>query len=122
MHSDRRSARDRRVPAASRLETLSQRRSVRSRAVPIGAMLEGFRTQLARRERTVGPIQSAWAKVVPEELAAASTVIGLRGGTLTVRISDSSARFATDRFLRAGGELRLIRACPATVRRVRLIP
>ncbi|MEM9166923.1 MAG: hypothetical protein AAGB48_07835 [Planctomycetota bacterium] len=120
--NDRRATRDMRTPAADRLAALRSRRTWDARAKPIAEALAPFRGQLERRQRTAGPAQNAWAKVLPTELVEASTVLSLARGTLTVRIPDSATRFATDRFLRAGGEMAVIRACPTTVRRIKLVP
>ncbi|MGP1273303.1 MAG: DciA family protein [Phycisphaerales bacterium] len=119
---DRRARRDASTPATTRLDRLRALRAPRERAEPLGAALETFRRQLEQREQSIGPVQRAWNETIPEELARASTIVGLRRGTLTIRIADNSARFATDRLLRAGGELRVLRRCPRTVRRIRLIP
>ncbi len=122
MTLDRRAARDARTPASARLERLRARRTWTDRATPIGASLESIRRELAQRETSIGPALSAWTSVIPPELAERSTIVSLKRGTLTVRIADSASRYATDRLLRAGAEIKVLKQCPRHVRRIRLVP
>ena len=120
--TDRLSRRESRTPASTRLDRLRALRAPRERAEPIAAALETFRRQLDQRESSIAPAQRAWDETIPPELTRSSTIVGLRRGTLTIRIADNSTRFATDRLLRAGAELMVLKRCPRTVRRIRLIP
>jgi hypothetical protein len=43
-------------------------------------------------------------------------------GVLTVEVKGAPARFELDRALRAGMERELIKACPASLHKVKLIP
>lgn len=122
MTLDRRAARDARTPASARLERLRTRRTWADKATPIGVSLETIRRELEQREKSVGPALEAWTSVIPHELATRSTIVSLKRGTLTVRIQDSASRYATDRLLRAGAEIKVLKKCPRHVRRIRLVP
>lgn len=114
--------RDHRTSSAERIGSLRTYRVHRERAEPLALSLASIRKELERRETTIGPAQAAWESVIPPEIVALSTVVSLSRGTLTVRISDSSARYATDRLLRSGLEITLLKRLPTGLRRVRLIP
>jgi hypothetical protein len=114
--------RDRRAPSAERIGSLRAHRVRQDRAEPLALALASLRKELERRETTIGPAQAAWASVMPPEIVSLSTIVSLSRGTLTVRISDSSARYATDRLLRSGLEITLLKRLPAALRRVRLVP
>jgi hypothetical protein len=122
MQPDRRAARDARTPAATRLERLRTSRTWPDRATPIGASLEQIRRELDQREKAIAPAEKAWISVIPPELTSRSTIVSLKRGTLTVRIPDSASRYAADRLLRAGGEIRVLKQCPRNVKRIRLVP
>jgi hypothetical protein len=76
---------------------------------------------VVRQHRQVGGAGAAWAQVVPPELVACTELKQLSRGTLQVRVTDASARFAVDRFLRSGGERSLVSASGGKIKRVRLI-
>ncbi|MEL7483306.1 MAG: DciA family protein [Planctomycetota bacterium] len=122
MTLDRRAVRDARTPASARLERLRARRTWNDRATPIGVSLEAIRRELAQHEKASGPALEAWTSVIPHELAARSTIVSLKRGTLTVRIPDSASRYATDRLLRAGAEIKVLKQCPRHIKRIRLVP
>ncbi|MEL6499379.1 MAG: DciA family protein [Planctomycetota bacterium] len=122
MTLDRRAVRDARTPASARIDKLRARRTWTDKATPIGASLESIRRELKLRDQTIGPAAEAWNAVMPKELADRSTIVSVKRGTLTVRIPDSASRFAADRLLRAGAEIRLLKTCPRNVRRVKLVP
>lgn len=122
MTPDRRSARDVRTPAATRLERLRSSRTRADRATPIGTSLEQIRRELEQRESSIGPAEKAWRSVIPPELTQRSTIVSMKRGTLTVRIPDSASRYAADRLLRAGGEIRVLKQCPRNVKKIRLVP
>lgn len=122
MTLDRRAARDARTKASARLERLRTSRTWNDRATPIGVSLESLRRELAQREQAISPALEAWTSVIPHELTAGSTILSLKRGTLTVRIPDSATRYATDRLLRAGAEIRVLKQCPRHIRRIRLVP
>ncbi len=103
------------------IERLRRLRVRPAAAVGVGAALASIQKQLRRSARAVGGLGDAWESILPPELAAASTPERLSGGTLTIRTADGAARFALDRWLRAGGELLVRGACAGSVRRIRLV-
>ena len=74
-----------------------------------------------RRRRAVGGISAAWVELVPAELAAGAELVGQRSGVLTVRVTDASARFGLDRWLRNGGLAALRARSPSALRSVRFV-
>ncbi|MEO1583414.1 MAG: DciA family protein [Planctomycetota bacterium] len=119
---DRRAARDARTPAAARIDRLRSYRTRADQASPIGLNLASIRRDLTQREASIAPALEAWTEIIPKELAERATIVSLSRGTLTVRIPDSASRFATDRLLRAGAQIRIIKRCPRPVRRIKLVP
>lgn len=76
---------------------------------------------LKRQARAVGGISSAWIEVIPPALAVHASLVGVSRGVLTVRVADATAKFELDRWLRCGGETKLIQAAQAPLVRVRLV-
>lgn len=106
--------------ACARIERMRQR-SVRPKPdLSLKRQIATLTGQLETRRRQWGGVGDAWAKTVPAELAYKAEIVGYRGGMLTVRVQDTAARFQLDRFLRTGGEARLIMAAPVGLKRVRL--
>jgi len=120
MATDRRALRDRVLPAATRIETLRTRRVHPEFKLTIEQELMRIETRLRRLTRSAGPIEQAWQRVIPSELAS-RTRIEVAGTELRVRVEDSSTRFALDRLLRAGAELDLIQSFPIPIKRIRLM-
>jgi hypothetical protein len=82
----------------------------------------GGREREARKsQRRFGAVAEAWLEVVPREVGEAAVLTSLSRGVLTVRVGDAPARFRLDRWLRAGGELELVKRSPVSVRRVRVL-
>ncbi|MBL8764945.1 MAG: DUF721 domain-containing protein [Phycisphaerae bacterium] len=76
----------------------------------------GFR----RAGRELGGLARIWTEVVPPELADGCRLVGVSRGVLTVAVADSGRLFKLDRFLRAGGQMKIIRRAPAALNSVRL--
>jgi hypothetical protein len=82
--------------------------------------IQGLADTIRGADAGLAQAARAWASVVPPELARACTFEALSRGVLRVRVKDASVRFELDRFLRAGGEARVIGASGAPIRSVRL--
>ena len=119
MESDRLADRDRRTPAARRLELLRSRRTRQTPDLSIHQPVTAAALQLQQHQRDAGPMTSLWNELIPQELAQ-HTRIRVDKGTLRVSVADSSSRFALDRLLRAGIKDQLVRKSPVPIRNVRL--
>lgn len=112
------------MPPIHESARLNRLRVLRNRAEPtwsLAAAIESEKRRMARTHRAVGGAARAWAEVIPPGLVVRTQVLRLAGGTLTVRVSDDSARFMLDRWLRSGGQAELARRTPSTLRRVKLV-
>jgi hypothetical protein len=87
----------------------------------IGDAVAAFENDLARRHKSMGGIAAAWTSAVPPHLAAGAELVSMARGVLTVRVQEAPARFALDRFLRAGGEREVQRASPVTLKKIKLV-
>lgn len=76
---------------------------------------------IRRLERSMGSIATAWQDLVPADVASRTALVGVSRGVLTVRVSDSAARYELDRWLRTGGETAIIRRCVNGLTRIRLV-
>lgn len=83
-------------------------------------MDRAIREAVALRRATSGCAQ-AWSTVVPEPLLARTVLEGVARGILTVRVPDAATRFELDRFLRSGGQKRLLTECRTSITKVRLV-
>lgn len=119
MPSDRLSDRDRRMPAARRLELLRTRRAYQTRDHSIQPALTTIATQLRMAQRDAGPLGKLFSELIPDVLARHAK-LRVDRGMLRISVSDSSSRFALDRLLRAGVEEQLIRRSPVAIRGVRV--
>lgn len=106
-------------PAA--LERLRKWRNKPEPAWGLGTELAAIGKTIRKQGRTFGAVGGAWAGVVPAGLAARSGLVSLLRGVLTVRVPNASVKYELDGWLRAGGELELIKRCPAGLTRVRSI-
>jgi hypothetical protein len=102
------------------LENLRRWRNRPQHDLSIGPHVEALVSGVRRSANALDGLTVDWSAVVPPELSAATRPVAFRRGVLTVQAADSSALFAMDRWLRAGGEPALRAACPA-LRRVRLV-
>ncbi len=110
-------------PAKAQRE-IERLRGFRNRPEPgvaLASLVGEAQKELMRRRRAVGGISAAWAELAPAELAAGAELVGQRGGVLTVRVADASARFGLDRWLRGGGLAALRARSRAALRSVRFV-
>jgi hypothetical protein len=107
--------------AQRRLEQLRTWRTKPAADAGIADGVEALRARLDREYRAGGGLGAVWLEVVPKELGDTAELILLSGGVLTVRVRDSSTRFALDRWLRSGGQKLLEQRSPTTLRRIKLV-
>lgn len=74
-----------------------------------------------RRRMAGSGAGAAFIKLAPRELAAFTTVVGVRSGVLQLRPHNTAARYALDRWLRSGGERSLLSTAPGALVRVKLV-
>ena len=74
----------------------------------------------SRTQRRLATIIELWEAVIPSELAAHTSVTGLRGGVLFVRVDSASVAYELDRRLRDGLEQVLRSKFPSTLVRIRV--
>ncbi|MFO0827703.1 MAG: DciA family protein [Phycisphaerales bacterium] len=110
-----------------RLERYRRMRTWRTKPeadTSIAPYLKQFVKDQTRLAKSLGDVAEAFEAAVPPEIASECTLVGIRGGVLTVETRSSAVRFALDRVLRSGGEATLrARAAAAgtTLARVRLV-
>jgi hypothetical protein len=74
-----------------------------------------------RVSRAGSAVERAWRAVAPEGLVGRAAPVSLVRGVLTIQVSDASARWEADRWLRAGGERELARTAKASIRKVKFV-
>ena len=100
-----------------------QLRQWRNRPEPdltLANLMGGIAADLKRRERSMGDVAGAFTRLAPAPLRAGATLATLSRGTLLIRQPNAALRFQLDRWLRDGGELALVKACPTRLTRVKL--
>src|SRR5688572_6106479 len=102
------------------IERLRGFKAPRARNLSLDAILAKEGAELRRSRKGMPGIAEAWATVIPPDLAARTTLVGLKRGVLSVRAADSAVRYELDRLLRSGGEARLCRLTSVALRRVKL--
>ena len=88
----------------------------------LGVTVRAIESELKQAERRLGGVGAVLAEVCPARLLAHCRVRSVSRGTLIVEVDQASARYQLDRWLRSGGETRLIEASGASIRRVKLVP
>lgn len=107
--------------AADRLQRLRDLRGPRERDASAAGMFRAESTRLARLARQVGGVAEAWESVCPPEHAPRTRVVSVARGILTIGVADAPTRYQLERILKAGADREIIRRCPMTVRRIRLV-
>lgn len=103
------------------VENLRRSRTRPDRRVDSSELFTAVGAEAGRTARRLGDTGGAWGELCPEAWRDRTSVEGVSRGVLTVRVTDSAARFELDRWLRAGGEDALIRACRTGIRKVKLV-
>ena len=106
------------------LAALHRIRSLRvrpDRDLTLTRALSGELVALQRLHRANRGLVEAWSSVAPTDLVELVSLRGVASGVATLAVTDASARYQVDRWLRSGGERELIRACRAPVRKIKVI-
>jgi len=106
---------------AQQLDLLRRTRVRGEAAQPLGPMAEAAGRELMRLQKKLGGVGAAWAEACPPAFRDRTWVEGVSRGILSIRIPDASTRYEVDRWLREGGEREVVRRCPTTVRKVKLV-
>ncbi len=85
------------------------------------ALFDATARQYAKLERSLSGAAGAWAEQCPPELLERTSVHKCERGVLEIGVRDSATRYEVDRFLRSGGQRAVIRACPTSIRRIKLV-
>lgn len=104
-------------------EQIAQRRERRIRKPPplsISRDVAAIARHASRTQRRLATIIELWEAVIPSELAARTSVTGLRGGVLFVRVDSAAVAYELDRCLRDGLEQTLRSKFPSTLVRIRV--
>lgn len=107
-------------PAVARLAAARADRTRPAPAQTLSRLFLAHAPEVRRVRRQLAGIAGAWAEVVPPEIAGRVRLEGVNAGVLSVRAEDAAVRFQLDRFLRGGGEARLLHRLPTAVRRIRI--
>lgn len=105
----------------ARLTKLRELRVRKDEAPVIGVQIAREADELSRLEKKLGGAGAAWAGVCPAALCERAVPVSLSRGTLQIEVRDAAARYEVDRWLRGGGEARLVAASAAPIRRVRIV-
>lgn len=110
---------------AAGLQRLRSFKERPERDVSIGALIDAEARRLRQTQRATSGASAAWDKLLdgahlPADLRARLRIISFRAGVLTIRAADAPAKYALDRYLRAGGQTALARLSPTPLRRVKI--
>ncbi len=108
------------APSAGLARVVASRGASRPRDLSIVQQIQGLASSIRGADAGLAAAARAWQEVVPGELARGCTIEALSRGVLRVRVPDAGVRFELDRFLRAGGESKVIGASSVAIRSVRL--
>jgi hypothetical protein len=110
------------MTARERSADLSKLRAWRVRReydTSIGASVRDAAARVEQQRRAGRGAGESWEQLVPARVRERCHVVLVQRGVLTVKVSDAAARFEVDRWLRAGGELELVKR--AGIRKVRVV-
>jgi predicted nucleic acid-binding Zn ribbon protein len=88
--------------AARQLEKLRQLRCKPLPDLSIARLVGSTADHARRTQKKLGELIALWEEIVPAEVAAHTSVTGLRAGVLHVVVDSSSAAYDLDRLLRGG--------------------
>jgi len=103
-----------------RLELTVHARRRTPPALDVANAVGALARDAVRTRRRVGTIADAFDETVPARLAQHCTIVGLKGGTLSVRVGNAAVGYRLSQWLRSGGEAALARASIAPIKRVRI--
>jgi hypothetical protein len=105
---------------AEAIRRLQQLRGRAGRDLGIGPLIESVQQHAERHHKRLGELIELWTAMVPAELVAATSLLGLRGGVLSVAADSSSIAFELDRRLREGLLADLRRAYRGSLSRIKV--
>ncbi len=88
--------------------------------VDVSRLILGQLPEVRKLRRQFATIADAWMTIVPEALAAQTRLESVSRGILNVKVPNAAIRFELDRFLRSGGEAKLLASFPLAIRRIRI--
>ena len=106
--------------AAREIQRLGASRARFARELSIAAILTATRKQATDVHRRLGELIELWEELVPQEIAAHTTLAALKGGVLHVTVDSSSIAYELDRLLREGLVITLRRRYRSTLTRVKV--
>lgn len=106
--------------AARLIEQLRRDRVPPARETSISNIVNAVSKQATRTNKRLGQLIDLWLAHVPPAIAAKSTILSLRGGTLHVAVDDASTSYELDRLLREGLEQTLRAQFRSTLVRVKV--
>ena len=84
------------------IENLREWRSRKGRDLSIIGAVEGIQTSARQSHRKLGELIDLWNELLPDDLARASRLRGIRGGLLQVEVESSAKLYDIDRRFREG--------------------
>lgn len=102
------------------LAKLRERRAGYERDLTVSGPMAAIAKDLKSKMASAG-VGVIFLKAAPAQVAAFTTVVGVRSGILQLRPHNTATRYALDRWLRSGGEAALVGACPMAISRVKLV-
>ena len=106
-------------PRLARLKRMAPYRRRRERECSISDLVESTRKNAARVQSRTGEFVEAWERLVPRELSVACRMGQFRGGSITILVNSSPAKYELDALLRSGLEARLRQEYNGPLTRVR---
>jgi hypothetical protein len=104
-----------------KLDQLRTWRNFKERDLTITGEMTKIAQTVRRQERSFGSAGTVFIELCPKALLPKCGMVSLARGVLTLRAADSATRFELDRWLRTGGEMSIIKRCPAGLTRIKLI-
>jgi len=101
------------------IEKLRKLRARPARDLSIAGVIADAASTAARTHKKLGELIELWERLVPADIAAHTSLTGLRGGVLHLIVDSSSTSFELDRLLRCGLTDQLRRQYRGTLVRVK---
>ena len=106
-------------PRLARLRRIAPYRRKWDPETSISGLVESTKKVAKRNEGRLSTFTEAWDRHVPEQLSRACRFGEMRGGTITVLVESSPAKYELDRLLKSGLEAELRRSYSGPLSRIR---
>ncbi|HAW95445.1 MAG: hypothetical protein CMJ33_03615 [Phycisphaerae bacterium] len=106
-------------PRLARLRRIAPYRRKWDPDTSISGLVESTKKVAKRNEGRLATLTEAWDRLVPEQLTSACRFGEVRGGTITILVESSPAKYELDRLLKSGLEAELRRAYSGPLSRIR---